>query len=91
MIRANEMRDVFERHRENHAMLLVLMRRVSRPIDEPQLLRFEEEFTEIAGAIERHGHAVQALIDAAIETGSLTEHRSGVERRKPYDRRWHTS
>ncbi len=90
MIRANAMREVFERHRENHAMLLVLMRRVSRPIDEPQLARFEEEFQEIAEAIVRHGTAVQALIEASIENGSLADKRSGHERRRPFDRRWHT-
>ncbi len=88
MIAANEMRAVFERHRENHAMLLVLMRQVTRPIDEGQLTRFEEEFTEIAGAIERHGHAVQALIEASIQTGSLADQRNGHDRRRPYDRRW---
>ncbi len=70
-------------------MLLVLMRQVTRPINDAQLARFEDEFQEIAGAIERHALAVQALIDLSLHTGTLAEQRSGVERRKPYDRRWH--
>ncbi len=89
MITANQVRDAFERHRENHAMLLVLMRRVRRSMDDTQHSHFEGEFTEIAEAIVRHGHAVRALIETSVADGTLADQRSGQDRRRPIDRRWH--
>ncbi len=89
-VTANQVRDAFERHRENHGMLVMLMRRVTRSMDDAQMVQFEGEFEEVAGAIARLAQTVQELIDASIQSGALAEQRSGAERRRPYDRRWHT-